>query len=229
MKYNKDAVILKHGLGSRLYHWALVLGFLPAALTGIILWLKPGGEDLVNLAMRIHIAGAWIFTVATVIYGLFCFERVVAFVRSIFTWTKDDIEWLKLSGGYPQKILFGKTVEVPPMGKMNSGQKLFGVCLFFGSLLLLLTGWILYAFLPMTPKEIALWANKIHLVVGLFLTAFLCGGHIVLALYNWRECVCMFGDGTITVEAAMHHNKLWVEEELEAVGGEEPTVPAKSA
>ena len=36
-----ESRVLKHRLSSRLFHWGLVLGFIPAAITGFIIWLKP--------------------------------------------------------------------------------------------------------------------------------------------------------------------------------------------
>lgn len=213
--FPKDAVVLKHGWKSRLYHWCLVFGFLPAALTGFVLWLKPGGEAFVNLAMRIHIAGAALFTVATILYAVFCYDRVIAFLWRILDWTADDFNWMKVSGGYPHEIFLRKKIAVPPMGKMNSGQKIFGICLFFGGLLLLATGWLLYLYLPMLPRGLGHMIGMAHWAVGIFLGAFLFGGHIVLGLYNWGECVCMFGNGTMKVSEAAHHNPLWVENEIE--------------
>lgn len=213
--FDSNAVVLKHRLGSRLFHWALILGFLPAALTGFIIWLKPGSEDFVGLAMQIHIIGAWILTIGSALYTLFCFDRIVAFLRGAFHWTQDDIKWLAVGGGYPQKMFLNKEIPVPAMGKMNSGQKMFGVCLFIGGIILILTGWLLYAYLPMIPKDIAKFAHMLHLVIGIGLALFLVFGHIAMALYNWGECVCMFGDGTMKVSEAMHHNELWVKNQIE--------------
>lgn len=215
--YSDNDVVLKHTLSTRLFHWGLILGFLPAAFTGILIWLKVGSEDFVNIAMKIHIVGAWILTISCVCFFLFCYKRVVAFWRTAFNWTKDDIEWMKVSGGYPHKIFLGKTIPVPAMGKMNSGQKMLGIMVFFGTIVIIVTGWLLYAFLPMVPKQIAFYADFLHLYLGLFLTLAICCGHIVLSVYNWGECVCMFGDGTMKVNEAMHHNELWCKNEIEPV------------
>jgi len=43
-KYDDDAVVLKHTMGTRLFHWGLILGFLPAAFTGVVLWFRPFGN-----------------------------------------------------------------------------------------------------------------------------------------------------------------------------------------
>jgi len=216
-KYDDDAVVLKHTMGTRLFHWGLILGFLPAAFTGVVLWFRPFGNDGMHAVMQIHIVGAWILALSCLYFFVFQYKRVAAFWREIFCWTKRDFDWMKVSGGYPQKMFFGKIVPVPPMRKMNSGQKMMGILVFFGTIVLILTGVVLYAALPMVPKEIAFLADKIHLIIGLGLTLCVVCGHIGLGLYNWNECVCMFGDGTMKVNEAKHHNELWVEEDIEKI------------
>lgn len=214
---DNNAIVLKHTLATRIFHWCLVLGFLPAAFTGIILFLRPFDADLMSLSMRIHIVGAWILVLACLWFFFFQTKRIVAFCREIFTWTKNDFEWLKVSGGYPQKILFNKEIPVPPMRKMNSGQKIMGVLVFFGTIIIMLTGIILYVALPLVPKEIAWYADKIHLIVGLGLTLCVVCGHIPLGLYNWQEFLCMFGNGRLKIGIAKKHNELWVNEDIEHV------------
>jgi len=67
--FDDNAVVLKHGLGTRLFHWGLVLGFLPAAFTGIALWLRPFGDAGMHMTMQIHIVGAWILSLACVYFS----------------------------------------------------------------------------------------------------------------------------------------------------------------
>jgi len=210
--------VLKHPLQSRLFHWGLILGFMPAAITGFLIWLKPLNETLMNLAMQVHIVGAGILTISCVLYAVFCLDRVVAFIRLSFTWGKNDIEWMKVSGGYPQKMFLGKEIEVPPMDKVNSGQKIFGICLLLGGTFLIVSGWLLYAFLPFAPKMLSFWMGFGHLYLGLFLGLFMFV-HIFLGVYNWGEFKAMFGDGTQPLEEARHHNPLWVQNKIETVRG----------
>ena len=206
--------VLKHRLSSRLFHWALIISFLPAAATGLVIYLKFGGEDFVNIAMRIHIVSAAILTLSSVLYTLFSFDRVVAFLRLIFTFGKDDMEWMQVGGGYPQKMILNKEISVPPMDKMNSGQKMLGVSVLFGTIFLIFTGWMLYMFIPFIPKIFSLYAHYVHWGLGLMLTAFIMG-HIFLGIYNWEDFKTMFGDGTQPLEVAKHHNPLWVFNKIE--------------
>ena len=206
--------VLKHALPSRLFHWALILGFLPAAVTGFIIWLKPGSEDFVNLAMQIHIVGATILSVASLLYFIFRLDRVVAFIRLTFTWEENDFEWLKVGGGYPQKMLLGKEIPLPPVDKMHAGQKQFALALLPGGLFLIFSGWMLYAFIPFAPKAFIYWLDLGHLWIGVFLGLFMFA-HIFLGIYNWGEFKTMFGDGTQPLSEAKHHTPLWVETKVE--------------
>jgi formate dehydrogenase subunit gamma len=208
--------VLKHELSSRLFHWGLILGFLPAALTGLVIWLKPGGEDFVNFAMKIHLIGACILTVSALLYTIFAMDRIVAFIRHSFTWDRNDIDWFMvmiIRCGYIKKILFRKHVDIPPMGKVNSGQKAFSILLLAGGAFLIFSGWILWAFIPYAPKFIIYWLNIGHLLFALALTMFLCV-HIFLGIYFQDEFKAMFTDGTQSLEVAKEHAPVWVEKEV---------------
>lgn len=215
--FKENDRILHHSLSVRLFHWCLVLDFLPAGFTGAILFLRPFGPEAMNLAMQIHIVGAWVLMASCTLFFLFNSSRVASFWRETFHWTKDDIDWMKVGGGYPQKLICRHEIEVPPMGKINSGQKMMGIMVFFGGLIIILTGAVLYFALPMVPKEIAFYADRIHLVVGLGLFLCVAGGHIPLGIYNWPEFCSMFGDGTINARHAAHHHPLWTKHAIEKI------------
>jgi formate dehydrogenase subunit gamma len=217
--------VLKHPLISRLFHWGLILGFIPAALSGFVIWLKPGSEDFINFAMKAHIVGAAILTASIVLFTIFGIDRIVGFIRRIFYFDDKDIGWMLVGGGYPQKMFLGKKITIPPMGKMNSGQKIFGICLLLGAAFLVVSGWILYAFIPVAPKAFVWWLDMGHLVLGIFLALFMFV-HIFLGIYNWGEFIAMFTDGTVPREEAEEVNPTWVANEIEPVKspGAEKTV-----
>ena len=221
MMSNQDGErILKHPLKTRLFHWTLILGFLPAAITGFFIWLKPFSEDVMSLLMHIHIMGAWILSMGCLFYVVTSLDRIVSFLRVCFRFGKEDIEWFKVMGGYPQKIFLNKEVPVPPQDKINSGQKQFGLAYFFGGIAIILTGWILYAFIPVAPKWLVYWADMLHLTLGILLGLGL-GVHIFLGVYNWPDFKAMIGDGTVPLDFAKHHTPLWVENDVEPVSNKQ--------
>lgn len=213
---SQETYILRHPLSSRLFHWGLILGFLPAAITGFIIWWKPPFEDVVHVAMRIHIIGAAIFTLSSILFLLFAFERVVLFIRRISDWSLDDLRWMLVFGGYFHKILLKENFEVPPVDKLNPGQKSMGALMLHGGIFLMVSGWILYAFVPVVPRIISYWTAIGHEWIGLLLGSALIG-HIALALYNQAEFKSMFGDGTIPIDIARKHSPLWVARHIEPV------------
>lgn len=213
--FSNDDVVLRHDWPVRIFHWCLAFSFLPAGLTGMLLFLRPFGGMEMHRVMQIHIVTAVFLTAACLLFLCLQPQRVVAFLQSIFHWTKNDWLWMKCAGGYPQKILLGREVPVPPMGKINPGQKMMGLLVVFVTPVVLATGLLLYVSLPMIPKQLAWYADILHLVAGGGLFLSVCGGHIPLAMYNWSEFLCMFGNGTMKVQAALHHHPLWVRNEIE--------------
>ncbi|MEN6622694.1 MAG: cytochrome b/b6 domain-containing protein, partial [Smithella sp.] len=121
---NSEKMILKHSLNVRIFHYILILSFLPLAVTGLILYFKFLSEASMNLTAQIHVAAGVILTIDAVGFLLIGYDRVVLFIKRVFRISPDDFKWFSVLGGYPQKILLKKKIALPPMGKYNSGQKL---------------------------------------------------------------------------------------------------------
>src|SRR5512145_3182135 len=131
-KMHTETMILKHPWRVRIFHYLLIVSFLPLAVTGVILYFKALSDSEMNLVMQIHVAAGVVLSLDAAAFFLLAFDRVVLFVKRVFAFSMDDIRWFAVLGGYPQKLLMGKKIPVPPMGKYNSGQKLFGICVFIG-------------------------------------------------------------------------------------------------
>jgi formate dehydrogenase subunit gamma len=196
-----------------MFHYLLVLSFLPLAVTGIFLFLKPYGEDTMNLLMRIHISAGVVLTMSVASFFVLALDRVVLFTKRAFTFGMNDVKWFAVLGGYPQKFLLRKKVPVPPMGKYNSGQKLFGACILIGGILLIGTGLALWAFPHIIPTGLAKTFGDIHLIAGLFLSLFLLV-HIFLGIYMFHDFKAMFLHGKIPYEEAQEVAPLWVQEDI---------------
>lgn len=208
-----DKMILKHPLRVRMFHYLLIISFLPLAVTGMILYFKPFSDATMNLAMRVHIVAGALLTLDAAAFFLLAFDRVVLFVKRVFAFTVDDIKWFAVLGGYPQKLLMGKKIPVPPMGKYNSGQKLFGLCVFIGGTVLIFSGWVLWAFPHLAPRAAVAWMGELHTFFAWVLTLFLCV-HLFLGVYMFDDFKAMIFHGKIPYEEAKEMSPKWVEKEL---------------
>jgi formate dehydrogenase subunit gamma len=205
--------ILKHPWSVRSFHYLLVLSFIPLAITGVVLFFKPFGGPTMNWYMQVHVVTGVILTLDAIAYFIIGFTRVIAFVKRSFSFSVNDIRWFSILGGYPQKFLLRKKVAVPPMGKYNSGQKLFGICVLIGGTILIATGWGLWGFPHILPHGMAALFGTLHLVFGWILILFLLV-HIFLGIYMFDDFKAMFLHGKIPYEEAKEMAPLWVENEI---------------
>lgn len=210
---SNERMILKHPLSVRIFHYLLIVSFLPLAVTGLLLYFKPLHEDTLNLVARIHILAGVLLSLDAAAFFLIGFDRVVLFVKRVFTFSGDDLKWFAVLGGYPQKILLKKKVAVPLMGKYNSGQKLFGICVLVGGTILIGTGWILWAFPHNVPRSLAALSGHLHTIFGWILSLFLLV-HLFLGIYMVDDFKAMLLHGKIPYDEAEEMSPLWVKDEM---------------
>jgi formate dehydrogenase subunit gamma len=208
-----ETTILKHPLSVRIFHYFLIISFLPLAVTGLILYFKPLTESAMNFTMQIHIIAGVILSLDALAFFIIGFDRVVLFVKRIFTISVNDLKWFAVLGGYPQKILLKKKVPVPPMGKYNSGQKLFGICVLIGGTVLIGSGWILWAFPHNFPRQTVAFFGNLHTIFGWLLSLFLLV-HLFLGIYMFDDFKAMILNGKIPYKEAREASPLWVEKEI---------------
>lgn len=213
---HSNNMILKHPLSVRIFHYLLVISFLPLALTGLTLFFKPFSEGAMNLTMRIHIAAGILLTFDALSFFIIGYKRVVLFISRVFSINGNDFKWFAVLGGYPQKLLLHKKIPVPPMGKYNSGQKLFGVFVFIGGAILIFTGMALWAFPHNLPHGTVALMGHLHTIAAWALTLFLCV-HVFLGIYMFDDFKAMFLHGKIPYEEAQEMAPLWVEKEIIAI------------
>ncbi|MGI2261146.1 cytochrome b/b6 domain-containing protein [Shewanella sp. GXUN23E] len=205
--------ILKHPLNVRIFHYILLLSFLPLAATGLLLFFKPLSQEGMQLTYDIHIIAGVVMALDAVAFTLMAFDRVVLFVARVFSFSDRDVKWFMVLGGYPQKFLLGKKVPVPPMNKYNSGQKLFGACVLIGGTILILSGLVLWLIPHAAPRDAVYFLGQAHLIAGLVLTAFL-PVHLFLAVYRFDDFKAMMIHGNVPYHDAAEYTPLWVEKEI---------------
>lgn len=217
-------LILKHPLNVRIFHYILLLSFLPLAATGLLLFFKPLSQEGMQLTYDVHIIAGIVMALDAVAFTIMAFDRVVLFIARVFSFSERDVKWFMVLGGYPQKFLLGKKVPIPPMNKYNSGQKLFGACVLIGGTVLILSGLVLWLIPHAAPRDIVWFLGQAHLVSGLVLTAFL-PVHLFLAVYRFDDFKAMMIHGNVPYHDAAEYTPLWVKNEIApvATNGEQLT------
>lgn len=137
----------------------------------------------------------------------------------IFRTDRPFLVWLKCLGGYPSKILNRpqKSSSVPPQGRYNAGQRIAYGALIFLNILLLASGFALFAL--HRPQEVQSSAYRLALCVhsGAFgLACLLPATHIPMAFLSRprsKPCCCLWEE---FFWQNKKHVALGVKEDLEA-------------
>jgi formate dehydrogenase subunit gamma len=157
----------------RFVHWLVVVAFTLLVLTGMVLylpWLMPLAQGESGWLFRLwHRWGFIVAAVATLTYVVFDFGELVASMKRIFTWNKDDLGWLKAAPAY---YFFGDEGAMPPQDKFNTGQKLWYLIVVIGGLILVVTGLLMWFGKGPIPTWIFQWSVFLHDLAAIAMSAF---------------------------------------------------------
>lgn len=203
--------VLKHGEQTRSMHWLHLLAFTILTITGIGFYFQLGFIDNIfggaANASAVHRWAGVVFMAGPALYILINFERFARFVDTITTFTKDDLKWLKTMGGY---IPFLKG-EVSPQDKYNAGQKILGLLIIVGCLLVIITGFPMWLLRHEVAPAFLAFCYTVHLWTAIIMVLAI-GGHFFLAAIHPKSRVefwSMMVDGYVDAEVTAHHNAKW--------------------
>ncbi len=212
IKKHDTAVILLHWFNAAI--WGIELSTGGALLAGDGYRLTPqwwrdfvvgvlgGAGNLLSL----HIAAGVLWLAVLLCYGGFGFRRYLRrTVTDYLIPDRDDWRWLK------QRTLriLGRAVSLPPQGIYNAGQKLFGIVVYLGGIVIAISGLIMAFHLG--PGWLLQWAILGHFVAvgavfaGLFI-------HVYMGAVLPEERPAFFSMFTGKVPelyAYRHHYKWW--------------------
>jgi formate dehydrogenase subunit gamma len=191
----------------RFVHWMTATCFIILALSGLnITFGKP---------LLLPLIGPEAFTtwseLAKYAHNFLSFPFTIGVVLVLLTWiggnipNASDIEWFKRGGG-----MFGN--DHPPAGHFNAGQKMIYWIVVLGGGCSAVTGYLLL--FPFYGTDISGMqiAEIIHATVGmLFIAAML--SHIYIGTVGMEGAFEAMGEGTVDVNWAKQHHRLWLEEE----------------
>lgn len=235
---NKETMIPRHSLSDRLMHWGNAALWLLLVATGLAILdneavapltrgyshavrsLLGGGGTL--LLFHISLGVIWISAFA--LYLIVNRRGAAFFLRSIFTPAKGDIIWLFRKGlqmtlGKKMTARLGVSLDLPPQGYYNSGQKAIAVMIVLCCLAIAASGALMALSTSISVRDSSLlvalvpWALLVHHVCVFLVLAGLII-HIYMAALSLEErpgLRSMF-TGSVSAHYASHHHPLWLKQ-----------------
>ena len=192
----------------RFVHWMTATCFIILALSGLnITFGKP---------LLLPFIGPEAFTtwseMAKYAHNYLSFPFTIGVVLIFLMWVGGnipnsvDVEWVKRGGGIVED-------DHPPAYRFNAGQKMIYWIVVIGGGASAATGYLLLFPFYAAGIEGMQIAQVIHAVVAmLFIAAML--GHIYIGTIGMEGAFEAMGEGSVDVNWAKEHHRLWLEEEL---------------
>lgn len=198
--------ILRYSFKERLNHWIAAGSFIYLMLTGLAFWspwlfwiavVLGGGE----LSRMLH---PWI---GLVFFGAVCYMFLL--------WSSQmkaepvDAEWWKALPHY----IKNEDDKMPPAGRYNAGQKLLFWSFFYGGILLLASGCVLW-FTDSIPWNLR-WLRYISVVVHAGTALLLIGNlmiHIYMGVFAERGAFGSVIRGDVSLAFAKRYHPGWYKE-----------------
>jgi formate dehydrogenase subunit gamma len=216
--------IVRFNAFERFVHWMTATCFLILAVSGLNITF---GKPLLLPLIGPSAFATW-SELAKYSHNYLSFPFTIGVVAIFLMWVggnipnKLDVEWVKRGGG-----IVGD--DHPPAYRFNAGQKMIYWIVVIGGTASAITGYLLmFPFYGDIGIEGMQLAQVIHGVVGgLFFAAML--GHIYIGTIGMEGAFEAMGDGTVDVNWAKEHHRLWLEEEgpAKAKSGSMATRPAE--
>ncbi|OQX18071.1 MAG: formate dehydrogenase subunit gamma [Desulfobulbaceae bacterium A2] len=203
---NKSIYIERFTCFERLVHWAQAIAFLLCAVSGLGMFSQTYHEALTGLFGGAAVS-MWVHKIAGLVFGCCAILHFLMEWKENLTFDQEDAKWVGQMGGY----LTRKNVHFN-LGKYNTGQKLFGIVIFAGAVVMLITGWIMWYPLgySMAAKELAYALHALFFVV-MTLFFFI---HLYLSTIGNPGCAEGMFYGTVLKKWAMLHSPRWVKEKI---------------
>jgi formate dehydrogenase subunit gamma len=200
--------IVRFNAFERFVHWMTATCFIILAITGLNVTF---GRPLFASTVGSEAFTAW-SEWAKYAHNYLSFPFTIGVVLIFLIWIGGnipnavDVEWFKRGGG-----IVGN--DHPPAYRFNGGQKAIYWIVVLGGAGVAITGYLLMFPFYGTTIDSMQYAEMIHAVVAmLFVAAML--GHVYIGTIGMEGAFEAMGEGTVDVNWAKQHHKLWLEDEM---------------
>ncbi|HEX4074321.1 MAG TPA: formate dehydrogenase subunit gamma [Candidatus Acidoferrales bacterium] len=201
---NED-IIPRYTFGERMNHWIGALSYIYLLITGLAFW-SPYLFWLAAIVGGATIARFW-HPWAGLVFTVSLFWTFIEWRRDMEI-DDTDRAWAKAIPDYIQN----EDDKLPPVGRFNFGQKLFFWGIFYGTILMLLSGVVLWytEALPWSLRYLRYAAILIHasvalITIGLFLI------HVYMSTFLEEGSLGSMIQGGVTRAWAWTFHRLWYE------------------
>lgn len=211
--------IQRHSAFARGLHWIHTIACLSLFATGLMLFIPSVaaavGAATIQGARVIHRVMAVIFIVAPIASAIISPKGAKHLYKSlIFKWDDDDKEFMSKFFPY---LLFGAKQHMPPQKENKSGQGAIDGVLILFSVIIALTGVVLWWPQFFGGGAFVRFNLMLHdvmmLLIGIIMIAHIYLGAGIFQPYRGSGRL-MFGDGRVSESDALYHWGHWAKEEL---------------
>jgi formate dehydrogenase subunit gamma len=197
--------VVRYTFQERLYHWINAIAYTYLLTSGLALftphmyWLAAvlGGGP------TIRFWHPWI----GVLYMITIFWMHSKWKGDMVT-TNEDKEWQKHVKDYVEN----RDDKMPPQHRFNAGQKQFWWVMLYASIVLLLTGIVMW-FPEEVPRSL-MWIRPIIVFIHSATALITIAGfliHVYMSVFVTPGSMKGMLDGTVSANWARHHHRLWYE------------------
>ena len=210
--------IQRHSLMKRVIHGIVAVSCAVLIVSGFVVFVpaigRAAGPDVVQALRIFHRVFAVSFIVAPLVGLVLAPKGFVHIMHNLFAkWDEDDKKFMML---FPKYLFAAKTTHMPKQHAVKSGQRLADAALIAASVLISITGIVLWAGQYVTPEvfRISLFLHDVAFVlIAIIMCAHLYLGGGIFQPYRGLHRL-MFGNGRVTEAEARYHWGHWAEEEL---------------
>ena len=207
--------IVRFNAFERFVHWMTATCFIILAISGLNITF---GKPLLMPLIGEGAFAAWAQW-AKYAHNYLSFPFTIGVFCIFLMWiagnipNRVDAEWIKRGGG-----IVGH--DHPPAYRFNAGQKLIYWIVVLGGTAAAISGYLLMFPFYGTGMQGMQLAQTVHAIIAvLFVAAML--GHIYIGTIGMEGAFEAMGEGTVDVNWAKEHHRLWLEQEMARTGPNE--------
>ena len=201
MKLNDNDLIRKEPLYVIVNHWVLAVSCILLTISGFG-FLYP--DQPIGSLFGGSAAMKYIHNWLGVFFTISLLATIPTWLRECVTFDKDDIEWIKVAGGY-----LSHKVAIPPMHKLNTGQKLAYLGVLGMGFGIIVTGFVIWLMPP--AQSLIFWSHLLHNLCFIGIAIFI-PVHVYLGAIANPGTMRIMMSGTVPVWWARKKSPKWIQE-----------------